>query len=839
MRIRLTPDFFRKALLTLTALAAAVVLALAVLVAVAVQGLPDYEQLADYRPPVTSRVHAGDGSLIAEFANEQRVFVPTQEIPDHVKQAFISAEDKSFYDHSGLDYYGLFRATLRNVGSIFTGDRMQGASTITQQVAKNMLLTSDRTLMRKIKEAFLAQRIEKAFDKEQILELYLNEIFLGNKAYGVGAAALNYFDKPLSQLTIDEAAYLAALPKAPNNYQPSRHMERAIARRNWVLSRMAVNEYITPEQADAASQLPLTTTDRLSGDIYTASSHFVEQVRREVTNEFGEMALKEGGLSIRSSLDPRLQLAASKALRKGLEQYDRRHGWRGPVKRIDSADAAALEDVPAPPPLSEWDRAVVTSASGSKVILTLEDGQERQLSVEDAQWAATGAKREKDYALTPGAAIYVMCPKSGRCALKQKPQVEGALVAMDPHTGRVFALIGGYDFKLGDFSRVTDANRQPGSAFKPIVYAAALDPCALEGQTGCGLTPATLIDDAPFAIAAGDGTVWAPDNYTNDYYGPTTMREGLEKSRNTMTARLVYEMKPERVFEYATRLGIYDPAKTNLAVFSLGLGVGETTPLKMTTAYAMFVNGGRRVTPSFIDRIQDRDGKTVQRTDTRPCESCNADWNGQTPPAVPDVREQVLDPISAYQVVSMAQGVVDRGTAAVVKTVGKTVGGKTGTTNDYKDAWFIGFSPDLVVGVWVGFDQPKSLGDGESGGRLAAPIFRDFMTEALKNQLDMPFRIPAGVRLVRVDTKTGQLPTAMSEATIIEAFRPGTEPQLYADAGTSSLIIGRGEFGFPGLAPPADAVAAAPGECAPGARCFDPNAPPQTPPQADDDLGQL
>ncbi len=799
MSIQLTPDTLRKALMIMAAGVAAMVLGLVILVAVAVQGLPDYKQLADYRPPVTTRVHAGDGSLIAEFATEHRVFVPIQEIPDHVKQAFISAEDKSFYSHSGLDYAGLARATLTNIASIFTGDRMQGASTITQQVAKNMLLTSDRTIMRKIKEAFLAQRIERALDKERILELYLNQIFLGRQSYGVGAAALNYFDKPLDKLTLAESAYLGALPKGPNNYDPTTKNENAVSRRNWVLTRMVDNKFITQEEADSAAEEKLVAVNRLSEDKYVASAHFVEQVRREVIAQLGEKELKEGGLSIRSTLDTRLQVAAANALRKGLEQYDRRHGWRGPVARVsaDGDAAEALRNVASPPRLTNWAKAVVTQASGNTVRIALASGAQRQLSNEDAQWAAAGARSKKERALTRGAAIYVSCPREGRCTLKQVPQVEGSLVAMNPHTGRVMALIGGYDFRLGDFSRVTDAQRQPGSSFKPIVYAASLDPCSAEGQRGCGLTPATLIDDAPFAVEAGDGSVWAPDNYNRDnYLGPTTMRVGLERSLNTMTARLVYEMGPERVFDYASRLGIYDPSKKNLAVFSLGLGVGETTPLRMTTAYAMFVNGGRRINPIFIDRIQDRDGVSLRRQDQRECAGCNVAWSGQGAPQIADVREQVIDPITAYQVVTMAQGVVERGTATVVKSVGKTLGGKTGTTNDYKDAWFVGFSPDLVVGVWVGFDQPRPLGEGETGGRIAAPIFRDFMTEALKRETDTPFRMPAGVRLVRVDARTGMVPSAETVDTIIEAFRPGTEPtEMMA---SSPIIIGRGEVAFPG-----------------------------------------
>ncbi|MDX2233373.1 MAG: penicillin-binding protein 1A [Hyphomonadaceae bacterium] len=831
MAIEFDRDTIRKILIGVAAAGAALVLGLVVLVAVAVQGLPDYKQLADYRPPVTSRVHAGDGSLIAEFATEHRLFVPIQEIPDHVKDAFVSVEDKSFYQHSGLDYAGIMRATVTNVVSIFTGDRMQGASTITQQVAKNMLLSSERTIMRKVKEAFLAQRIERALDKERILELYLNQIPLGRQSFGVAAASLNYFDKPLAKLTLAEAAFLGALPKGPNNYNPVTKKDAAIARRNLVLTRMVANDKITQEEADAASKEDIVVANRFSEDKYVASAHFVEQVRRQVTERLGEKALKEGGLSIRATLDTRLQVAAARAVRKGLEQYDRRHGWRGPVARVnaDADPADALREVPAPPRLTGWQTALVTQAERNTVRIALADGSQRQLSGDDVSWAAQGARGKADRALRRGAAVYVQCPRGdGRCALRQVPEVEGALVAMNPHTGRVLALIGGYDFRLGDFSRVTDARRQPGSAFKPLVYAASLDPCGSEGQQGCGLTPATLIDDAPFAIEAGDGSVWAPDNYNREsYLGPTTMRVGLEKSLNTMTARLVYAMGPERVFDYASRLGVYEESRRELAVFSLGLGVGETTPLKLTTAYAMLVNGGRRVQPIFIDRVQDRDGRTVERQEMVRCDTCSAPWTGQPAPVIPDVREQVLDPISAYQVVSMSQGVVERGTATVLKSVGKTLGGKTGTTNDYKDAWFVGFSPDLVVGVWAGFDRPRSLGEGETGGRLAAPIFRDFMAEALKNEPDTPFRMPAGVRLVRVDSRTGFLPGPDTTDTIIEAFRPGTEPTDSAFA--QPFIIGQGATGIPGgtlgLDVPGAIPAAQPGR-------------PATP-QQDDGLGGL
>lgn len=831
-RLQFDRDTVRKLLIGVAGLGAAMVLGLVILVAVAVQGLPDYKQLADYRPPVTSRVHAGDGSLIAEFATEHRLFVPIQEIPEQLQNAFIAVEDQSFRTHSGLDYAGIVRATIKNVGSIFTGDRMQGASTITQQVAKNMLLSSERTLMRKLKEAFLAQRIERALGKERIIELYLNQIPLGRQSFGVAAAALNYFDKPLSDLTLAESAYLAALPKGPNNYDPVKKKDAAIARRNLVLSRMADEGYVTKAEADAAAQDDLVVVNRLSEDKYVAATHFVEQVRRQVVAQLGEEALQEGGLSIRATLDTRLQLAAARAVRKGLHKYDRAYGWRGPVAKVnaDEAPERVLRAVAAPPRLTGWSKAVVTQAERGTVRIALADGAQRQLANDDITWAANGARGKPDRALRRGAAVYVECPRGeGRCNLRQVPEIEGALVAMNPHTGRVLALIGGYDFRLGDFSRVTDARRQPGSAFKPIVYGAALDPCTGESTQGCGLTPATLIDDSPFAIEAGDGTVWAPDNYEEGAFGgPTTMRTGLEKSLNTMTARLVYEMGPERVLDYASRLGIYDGTKRELAVFSLGLGVGETSPLQLTTAYAMFLNGGRRITPIFVDRVQDRDGNTVERQEKIDCADCDAPWApGMQAPVLADTREQVLDPITAYQVVSLGQGVVERGTAAAaLRGFGKTLGGKTGTTNDYKDAWFIGYSPDIVVGVWVGYDRPREMrAPLRTGGALAAPIFRDFMAEALKNEPDVPFRAPPGVSYVRIDRLTGMLPRPDSVDVITENFRSGTGPTEYSEG--SPLIIGQSATGFPGSVP----TVLDPG--------VTPAAQPQQPQRKDDGLGGL
>jgi len=786
------PPIWRRVLIGIGVLAAAGFLGVVVLIISANIGLPSVTDLQNYEPPVTSRVHAGDGALVAEFAREQRVFVPIEQIPDHVKNAFVAVEDARFFEHEGLDYAGIARAMVSNVGAVLTGRRPQGASTITQQVAGNMLTGRAAecsggigglfcAVYTKVREALVAQRIERALDKDRILELYLNQIYLGNRAYGVAAASLNYFNKPLSELTIAESAYLAILPKGPANYQLPRHHDRAVDRRNYAIGRMLERGYITAEQATEARAAELAVTNRLAGDQYIAASHFVEEVRRQVQAQYGEDALYDGGLSIRSTIDTRLQLAAARALRAGLESYDRRHEWRGPIGSGDpSGDVQAqLREATAPPQLSGWRRAMVTATASGAITVTDEAGESGRLTNDDAQWAAQGARREASRGLRRGAIVYVQRGSNDRYTLKQVPQIQGALVAMDPHTGRVLAMVGGYSFNdANGLNRATQAQRQPGSSFKPIVYAAALD---------YGLTPSTLVDDGPLAIEAGDGSNWSPENYTNQYYGPTTLRRGLELSRNAMTARVAYEMGPERVLEYGRRLGVY--GENTSAVFSLALGAGETTLMRMTTAYGMFVNGGRQISPILIDRIQDRNGVSVFRRDQRECAQCTAEWRrGMSAPTLPDVRQQVMDPVTAYQIVSMTEGVVTRGTATVIASLGVPLGGKTGTTNDYKDAWFIGYSPDLVVGVWAGFDQPVDMGEGETGGRISAPIFRDFMREALRDTPATPFRIPAGVRLVRVDYTTGLLPNAASTQTILEAFRPNTEPTR--DVATSPFVFG-------------------------------------------------
>ena len=750
-------------------------------------GLPDFTALRNYEPPVMTRIHASDGQLMAEYARQRRLFLPIQAIPDRVKQAFISAEDKNFYSHAGLDFMGIARAVLTNVRNYGNNRRPVGASTITQQVAKNFLLSSEQSYERKIKEALLSMRIEQTFTKDEILELYLNEIFFGIGSYGIGSAALHYFDKSVHELTLAETAYLAALPKAPNNYHPIRDTEKAIERRNWVIDQMVNNGYVTIEEANKAKASDLDVKFRTRGAHIFAADYFAEEVRRWIDDKFGTDKLYNGGLSVRTSLDVDLQVEARKALNDGLIKYDRSRGWRGPIKTIDiSGDwgvplskISPLSDVP------EWKLAVVLTAEGKEAEIGLRpevDEETGELSNErstttlplsDLKWAkwSEGDKKGKavndvSVVLSPGDVIYVKQTEEGGFSLQQIPEISGALIAMDPYTGRVLAIAGGFSYDESQFDRATQAYRQPGSSFKPFVYATALDN---------GYTPSSVVMDAPIEIdQVGGQGVWRPQNYGGKFYGPSTLRTGIERSRNVMTVRLAKDMGMPLVAEYAQRFGIYDHL---MPVLSMALGAGETTVMRMVTAYSMLANGGRRITPTFVDRVQDRYGKTIYKHDQRICEGCNVQaWNNQPEPTLIDNREQVLDPMTAYQITSMMEGVVQRGTATSVGAVGKPIAGKTGTTNDERDAWFVGYSPDLVVGVYVGFDRPRPMGRGSTGGHLAAPIFTDFMKVALADAPKKPFPVPEGLQLIPIDRRTGLRASANSEGVIMEAFKPGTMP---------------------------------------------------------------
>ena len=746
--------------------------------------LPDYEVLRHYEPPVMTRVHAGDGSLIAEYAREKRIFVPINSMPPLLVHAFTSAEDKNFFEHNGLDYGGIARA-LFNYALHHT--RLNGASTITQQVAKNFLLTNERSFTRKVKEAILALRIEGAYSKPQILELYLNEIYLGEGSYGVAAASLNYFGKELHELTVPEVAYLASLPKAPNNYNPFKHADAALIRRNWVIGQMLANGFISKADHDKAIALTdLGVNMRPVSPHVFAAEFFAEDVRRELVDMFGEEKALSGGLSVRTTLDPAYQREAKKALVTGLVRFDRLRGWRGPVNHIELTGddwGTALGAIEVWNDLDPWRLGVVLEVGADKATIGLQpprlaSGQiapardQVELGLEGVKWALKKGKPLNSL-VQAGDIIYVAPAEAadGTWQLEQIPEVGGAIVVMDPHTGRVLALVGGFSFAASQFDRVTQARRQPGSVFKPFVYATALDN---------GYTPASVILDAPIEIEQGPGKdIWKPENYKGKYYGPSTLRTGIEYSRNLMTVRLAQDVGMPLIADYAKRFGLYDNL---MPVLSMALGAGETSLLRVATGYCIIANGGHKVTATLIDRIQDRNGKTVMRHDKRLCDGCEAaKWESQDEP---DFRvdendtdnRQVIDPHTAYQITSMMEGVVERGTGTALKAVGKPIAGKTGTTNQAKDAWFVGFTPDLVVGAFVGFDSPKPMGDQTTGGVVAAPIVRDFFIDALKDKPAVPFRVPPGIKLVRINRHTGARAVADDADSIVEAFKPNTDP---------------------------------------------------------------
>jgi penicillin-binding protein 1A len=782
--------------------------------------LPDYSQLQDYEPPVMTRVHSSDGSLLGEYSKERRLYLPIQAVPKLVINAFLAAEDKNFYEHGGIDYTGMARAAVLYAQNFGSNRRPQGASTITQQVAKNFLLTNEVSFTRKIKEALLAMRIERTYSKDKILELYLNEIYLGLGAYGVAAASLVYFDKSVNELSVAEAAYLAAMPKAPGALHPIRNRDRAVERRNYVIDRLQENGWIKQADAEKARKEQLFVTSRGNAAHTFAGEYFAEEVRRDLLERYGEKKLYEGGLSVRATLDPKLQVEARKTMTAGLIKFDEAQGYRGPLSKLDASGdwGVKLAELKSLADITPWRMAVVLETSDQSARIGFQPGRElggavskeRQtglVTIDGVRWAkaAAGPQRGKapttvSQVLSAGDVVYFDPlmdkegkPVEGQYRLRQLPEVSGAMVVMDPWTGRVLAMVGGFSFDQSQFNRATQAYRQPGSSFKPLVYSAAMDN---------GYTPSTTVIDAPIEIDQGQGAgVWRPENYsTGKYYGPQTLRNALQKSLNTVTVRLAQDVGMPLIGEYAKRFGVYDELPNYL---SYALGAGETTVMRMVTAYSMFANGGRRVKATLIDRIQDRYGHTIFKHDARECRGCDAPegWKNQSEPQLVDRREQVLDPMTAYQITSMMEGVVQAGTATVVREVGKPIAGKTGTTNDEKDAWFIGFSPDLVCGVYLGYDKPRNLGRGATGGHLAAPVARDFFKLALADKPAVPFRVPTGIKLVRVDAKSGmRAGYGDGGRTILEAFKPGTAPpDNYAVIGVADAD----SRGAPqGMAPP-------------------------------------
>lgn len=764
--------------------------------------LPSHESLAQYKPPTISRIYSSEGRIIDEFARERRLFVSSDQIPDLVKQAFISAEDKNFYHHSGYDARGIAAAAAEAVKS--RGKNVRGASTITQQVMKNFLLSGDRKIERKIKEIILATRVEETLSKDQILELYLNEIFLGQNSYGVAAAAQTYFNKPLSELAPHEAAMLASMPKAPGKFHPVRNKERVVSRRNFVLKEMAENGYITQAVYEAEKMLPLATVQ--NGDFASFRSslpprdYFTDEIRRQLSGDFGEEEFFTGGMTVRATIDPEMQEIAARALRHALEKYDRGRGlWRGTDQTLggeqmqdEASWRAALGDLTLPRDVDldgKWQIAVVLEMGKKDARIGIEgiedDADGHWIPAKDVTWArklfkdGTKGKKAKvasDLVDVGDVVLVRAITKDGggddgggefvRWSLRQVPEVQGGFMAMDVNNGRVIAMQGGFSYQDTVFNRATQAKRQPGSSFKPFVYASALD---------SGYSPATIVIDAPIEIDTPQG-VWRPRNSSNKFYGPTPLRTGIEMSRNLMTIRLAQEIGMDVVAHYAERFGVYDDMGQFLAN---SLGSEETTLFQMVAAYAMFANGGERVEPTLVDRVQDRYGNTIYRHDKRDCTDCGrADIAPDRGPRIVSNRERVMDAVTAFQLTSMMQGVVTRGTASSQIKLPVPVAGKTGTTNQAKDVWFIGFTNTVVAGCYIGYDRPRPLGRGSYGGSTCGPVFQEFMTEAIKKYGGGKFRVPPGGHFIKIDRYTGaRLDNDASGASVVaEYFRDGEEP---------------------------------------------------------------
>lgn len=840
------PSILSRLIVALFSIAILAMISALVVLAIYSRDLPDYEQLASYNPPLVTRLYAGDGRLLEEYANQRRLFVPYNAMPEKLINAFISAEDRRYFEHNGIDPQGIIRAAMVNLKNMGENRALAGGSTITQQVVKNMLLTNQQTLGRKIREALIAIRMNSFFPKEKVLELYLNEIYLGGGSYGVAAAAQNYFNKSVDELELEEVALLAALPKAPARYNPFRNYDRALERRNWVLERMVIDNHITEEELEIAKNQPIKLQRRANTEIVNAPS-FAEEVRRELESRFGAEDLYNGGYVVRTTLDPDLQKYAIKSLRNGAIAYDKRQGFDGPIANISifSDDengireswSDSLQEFDNPEGTDSWQLAVVIAMDDEQAEIGLKDGSRAYIEQKGFSWAGCYhekqaykiKKQEIDSKLerliaqirnTPGYSegyideitakvneddeakkrelakckakspddifkigdVILVQKQSDNddeedyYALKQVPGVNGAVIVLDAHTGRVLAMAGGHDFSSGHFNRATQARRQPGSAFKPFVYLTAL---------AKGLTPATTLVDAPVAIPKGGGVeLWTPRNYSGEYHGVSTLRMGLEKSRNVLTVRLAQMIGVNSIINVARKFDLYDELPSNYAPI---LGAVETTPLRMTAGYAMIVNGGKKIIPTLIEKIQDRNGKTVFERDQRNCIGCEFDSEDDIfsfkPPEIIDNREEIMDPYTSYQMVSMLEGVVKRGTGWRAKKIGKPIAGKTGTTNGSIDAWFIGFSPDYVVGVYMGYDKPRSLGEKETGSSVAVPIFVDVMEYVLKDKPATPFRIPDGIRLIKVNRQNGKLPdvTTASRDIIFEAFKPGDELPVAAD----------------------------------------------------------
>ena len=726
-------------------------------------GLPDYKKLSNYQPPISSRVYSENRKLIAEYALEKRLFIPYDSIPEKVTNSFLSAEDKNFFSHPGIDAKGIIRATIKNIKNITQNKRLEGASTITQQVAKNFLLTNEVSLKRKIKEAILAFRIERAYTKERILELYLNQIYLGQGTYGIAAASLEYFDKPIKELNYEEAALLAALPKAPSKYNPYKFPDVAKFRRNLVLQNLEENDFITKEQLEIFKNSNLKLKKRKI-EIVNEANSYTEEVRRTVKDIYGFEKLYSQGLSISTPLNISYQIQALKSLRKGIEDYDKRRGWRGPItNKIKNKNWEKKLSFLKLDPTLNWHLAEITSVNNQEIafksIGKKKENSEGILKFNNVQWSIPNKKTITDVHKI-GDIIFIK-KENKSWVLKQYPKVNGGIVILDPFTGDVLALVGGFNFKKSEFNRVTQAKRQPGSAFKPIVYAAALEN---------GFSPNSIILDAPFVESQGVGLKnWKPENYGKKFYGPSTFRKGIEYSRNLMTVRIAKILGLEKILDLSKQLNIYDEIPELLSV---SLGAAETTLIDLTSAYAPFVNGGKKIDPKLISRIQDRRGKTIFLEKSKRCIGCDKFINDSSQlPKIENTNKKILSEETAYQMTSILKGAVERGTAKKLKSLKVPLAGKTGTTNDNFDAWFIGFSSNLVIGVYIGYDNPKTLGKYETGSKAALPIFKDFVEKALYKEDFDEFQIPENIYLTSLNYHTGAKAAPGDKNTIIEALK--------------------------------------------------------------------
>ena len=719
--------------------------------------IPDYKFLKNYKPPVSSKVYSGNGDLVADFSKQKRIFVPYNSIPKNVIDSFLSAEDKNFFSHPGVDAKGVLRAVINNISNLLSSKRLEGASTITQQVAKNFLLTNEVSLNRKIKEAILAFRIERALSKERILELYLNQIYLGSGAYGVAAASLEYFDKSIKDLNYAEAALLAALPKAPSKYNPYRNRELAKFRRDLVLKNLFDNKYIDLKLYQKLQNQKIRL-NKIKKVYLEDAQYYIEDVRKNVIKNFTYDKVYKQGFNINTPIDLYLQKIATETLRDGLIAYDKRKGWRGSLANKDytkawknNLDKFKLEDS------INWQLAIVKKINKFSAEIETEDRVEGKIEFKDIFWT----KKEFNRILKVGDIIYVKKTLGNNYSLKQLPIVNGGIVVMDPYTGRVLALSGGFSFKKSEFNRATQALRQPGSAFKPFVYALALEN---------NYTPTSLILDAPLVLDQGDDLkLWKPENYGKKFYGLSTLRVGLEKSRNLMTVRIAQDLGLDKIINFSKKLGIYENPDELL---SISLGSAETTLLKLTSAYSVFVNGGKLVEPILIDRIQDSEGKTIFKNDKITCTNCEKiSYLGKDYPTIKNNYNQVFSPQTAYQMTSILEGVVQRGTGKKLKDLKLNIAGKTGTTNKNTDTWFVGFTSNLLIGVYVGADNPSPLGKYETGSKTALPIFKDFIKKTIKKSEARPFKAAKGIIMMVVDPITGQKAKFSSKNTIIEVYK--------------------------------------------------------------------